>query len=55
MGSAMGVFAMAFSTGMAIGPLLSGIVADFADINLVFYLAAIMVLGGTSLFTWFTR
>ena len=54
-GSAMGIFAMEFSTGMAIGPLLSGIIADFADINSVFYLAAVMVLVGTSLFTWFTR
>jgi len=55
MGSAMGVFAMAFSIGMAIGPLLSGIIADFADINSVFYLAAVMVLVGTNFFTWFTR
>ena len=55
MGSAMDVFAMTFSIGMAIGHLLSGIIVDFADINSVFYLAAVMVLVGTSLFTWFTR
>jgi DHA1 family multidrug resistance protein-like MFS transporter len=55
MGSTMGIFNMAFSIGMAIGPLLSGALADLVNINSVFYFGAIMGLAGTSLFIWFTR
>jgi DHA1 family multidrug resistance protein-like MFS transporter len=55
MGSTMAIFALAFSIGMAIGPLLSGVIADLANIQLVFYFGAIMSLAGTSLFIWFTR
>ena len=55
MGSTMGIFAMAFSIGMAVGPLLSGVIADFASINSVFYFGASAGLIGTSLFLWFTR
>lgn len=55
MGSAMGVFTMAMSIGMAVGPLLSGVIADTVDVNSVFYLGAVMVLLGTGLFIWFTR
>ncbi len=55
MGSTMAVFAMAFSLGMAIGPLLSGVIVDLANINSVFYFGAGMGLIGTSLFIWFTR
>jgi len=40
---------------MAIGPLLGGVVADFVNINSVFYFAASMGLIGISLFIWFTR
>jgi len=46
---------MAMSIGMAVGPLLGGIVADFVNINSVFYFAAGMGLAGTSLFIWFTK
>jgi len=55
MGSTIGIFAMAFSIGMAIGPLLSGVIADLANLDSVFYFAASMGLVGTSLFVWFTR
>jgi len=55
MGSTMGIFAMAMSIGFAIGPLLGGVIADFASINLVFYFGASAGLIGTSLFLWFTR
>jgi len=55
MGSTMAMFTVAMSIGMATGPLLGGVVADFADINSVFYFAAGMILVGISLFTWFTR
>jgi len=55
MGSTIAIFGMAMSTGMAIGPLLSGVIADFANVNSVFYFAAVVQLAGASLFTWFTR
>ena len=55
MGSTMAIFGMAFSIGMAIGPLLSGVIADLANINSVFYFGASMGLVGTSLFIWFTK
>jgi DHA1 family multidrug resistance protein-like MFS transporter len=55
MGSAMAMFALAFSIGMAVGPLLSGVIADMVNINSVFYFGAIMSLVGTSLFIWFTK
>jgi DHA1 family multidrug resistance protein-like MFS transporter len=55
MGSTMAMFAMAFSIGMAIGPLLSGVIADFVDINSVFYFGASVGLIGTSLFIWLAR
>lgn len=55
MGSTMAMFVVSMSIGMAIGPLLGGVVADFIDINSVFYFAAGMILVGIGLFTWFTR
>ncbi len=55
MGSTMAMLAVAMSVGMAIGPLLGGVIADFIGINSVFYFAAGMGLAGTSLFIWFTR
>ena len=55
MGSTIAIIAMAMSIGMAIGPLLGGVVADFVSIESVFYFAAGMALIGTSLFIWFTR
>ncbi|MBA7467010.1 Tetracycline resistance protein, class B [subsurface metagenome] len=55
MGSTIAIFTMAMSIGMAIGPIVSGIVADFVNINSVFYFGAAAGLIGTSLFIWFTR
>ncbi len=55
MGSTMAMFMMAMSIGMVIGPLLGGVIADFVNINSVFYFAAGMGLAGTSLFIWFTK
>jgi len=55
MGSAIAVFTVALSIGMAVGPILSGVIADFTDINSVFYFGAAVVLAGTGLFAWFTR
>ncbi len=55
MGSTMATFIMAFSIGMAAGPLLSGVIADYVSINSVFYFGAIAGLIGTGLFAWFAR
>jgi len=55
MGSTIAIFTLAMSIGMAIGPLLGGMLADFVSINSVFYFAAGMGLAGTGLFIWFTR
>jgi MFS family permease len=55
MGSTMAIFTMAFSIGMAVGPLLSGVIADYVSIKSVFYFGAIIGSIGTSLFIWFTR
>ncbi len=55
MGSTIGIFTLAMSIGMTLGPLASGIIADFVNISSVFYCAAGMGLAGTSLFIWFTR
>jgi DHA1 family multidrug resistance protein-like MFS transporter len=55
MGSAMAMFAMALGIGMAAGPLLSGVIADFVNINSVFYFGASVGFIGTSLFFWLAR
>lgn len=55
MGSTMSTLFLAMSIGMAIGPIISGGIADWLNINSVFYLGAIMGLIGTALFVWFTR
>jgi len=55
MGSTIAIITLAMSIGMAIGPLLGGVITDFVSINSVFYFAAGMGLIGTSLFIWFTK
>lgn len=55
MGSTMAILAMAFGIGMGVGPLLGGVIADFVDINSVFYFAASIGLIGTGLFIWLAR
>ena len=55
MGSTMSVLMMAMFLGMAIGPLLGGVLVDFLDTNAVFYFGGIVGLIGTGLFAWFTR
>lgn len=54
MGSTIAIFAIAFSLGMTIGPLISGVIADFINISSVFYFASAIGLSGTILFIWFT-
>ena len=55
MGSTMALINMAFSIGMAIGPLMAGGIADLANIASVFYFASGMLVIGIGLFIWFTR
>jgi len=55
MGSTIAVFTMSMSIGMAIGPIASGVIADFININSVFYFGAALGLFGTTLFIWFTK
>ncbi len=55
MGSTLGAFAMAFSIGMAAGPLSAGLLADLTGLPSVFYLGAGAGLLGTGLLIWFTR
>ena len=55
MGTTIAIFNVAMSMGIAIGPILGGVIADFANINSVFYFAAGISLIGTIFFVWFTR
>jgi DHA1 family multidrug resistance protein-like MFS transporter len=55
MGSTTAIVAMSLSIGMAVGPLLSGVIADLANINSVFYFGASVGLIGTALFIWFVK
>ena len=55
MGSVIALISMAFSVGMAVGPILSGVIADFVGIDTVFYFGGSMVFLGASLFIWFAR
>jgi len=55
MGSTMSMFFLAMSMGMAVGPIISGGIADWVNVASVFYFGAVMGLIGTGLFAWFTR
>jgi len=55
MGSTMSVFFLAMGIGMTLGPIISGLIHDWFDINSVFYFGAVVGLMGTGLFAWFTR
>ncbi len=55
MGSAIAAITMAMSIGMAVGPIMTGAIVDFIDINAAFYFSAGLALVGVALFMWFTR
>ncbi len=55
MGATIGIFTMAFSIGMAVGPLISGFMVDFINLDSAFYLGAGGGFIGTVLLVWFTR
>jgi len=55
MGSTIAMFTVAMSIGMSVGPIISGMIADFAYINSVFYFGAGIGFAGIILFAWFTK
>ena len=55
MGSTMSILMMAMSIGFAVGPLLSGVIADSVDINAVFYFGGFVAFIGTGLKDWLWR
>jgi MFS family permease len=55
MSSTMGIFDSAFSIGMIIGPVMSGIIMDMFGISWVFYLGGMICLTGTAVFWIITR
>jgi DHA1 family multidrug resistance protein-like MFS transporter len=55
MGSTMSILMMAMGLGMAVGPILGGVIADATDVNSVFYFVSATAVIGTGLFAWFTR
>jgi DHA1 family multidrug resistance protein-like MFS transporter len=54
MGSALGIFNMAMSIGMSVGPIIGGAVDDAWGVNAVFYVGAGIGVVGTALFVRFT-
>jgi len=55
MGSTMSIFFLAMGIGQAIGPIMSGAIADWLNLDYVFYVGAALSIIGTILFGWFTR
>ena len=55
MGSTMAVFNMAMSIGMAISPLISGVIMDTVGLSWVFYFGGIVIIMGTILFYWMVK
>ena len=55
MGSAMGLLQTSFAVGMSVGPLIAGLILDFAGLNMVFVFTSTVVVGGSILFYVVTR
>ncbi|MDP3880542.1 MAG: MFS transporter [Dehalococcoidales bacterium] len=55
MGSTMSVLFLAFSIGMAIGPILSGVIVELLDINSMFYIIASIGTVASFHFLWVIR
>lgn len=53
MGSTMAIFNVAMSAGLAVGPLVSGIILDLLGLPEVFYGCTILGLLGTGIVAWF--
>jgi predicted MFS family arabinose efflux permease len=46
---------MAQSVGMTIGPIVGGVVAEYASLNYAFLLGGLMPLLGAGMFVWLAR
>ena len=55
MGSTIGALSVASSIGMGAGPVMSGLIADYFNIQSVFYFSTITGIMGVLMFTWFSR
>jgi len=55
MGSTMSILFLAMGVGMALGPVISGGLADWLNVDSVFYFGAIMSFIGTAFFFIFTK
>ncbi len=55
MGSVMGLLNAAFSVGMAVGPIIAGLVFDIGGLTMVFLETAAIVIGGTAVFYFFIK
>ncbi len=55
MGSAMGYFNMALSTGMIFAPILSGIIYDVWNMEAIFYINGGIIFGGIGIFGYLIR
>jgi len=55
MGTTLAAFNVAMSIGMAVGPILSGAIVDFVNIDAAFYFGAASILVGMAVFAWLTR
>lgn len=55
MGSSMGIFGMAMSMGVTVGPLLGGLLMDYIGLDSVFFTTGLAGILGTSLFIWFMK
>jgi len=55
MGSTMSVFFLAMGIGQAVGPIMSGAIVDWLNLNSVFYIGAVLGVIGAILFGWFAR
>ncbi len=55
MGSTMAIVMMAEGLGVALGPILSGVISDMTSVHSVFILGAVLGIVGTVLFSLFSR
>jgi MFS family permease len=55
MASVMSTVNLGMSIGMIIGPLTSGLIMDFLNLNSVFYIGGLIAVSGTSLFYLLVR
>ncbi len=55
MGFSIALFSMAQSVGMTVGPIVGGVVTEYASLNYTFLLGGLMPLLGAGLFVWLAK